>query len=149
MSEQLFKISFEYDFKPIPWQIEKIAELLNISPDKVDMQENGCLGWGSRDVTCTLKEAQAIGSKFTVEKPTGLCRYEASEAVQFREREIAPVNLKCNVIVAGTTIIDIKKVYIETDLCTESLQARLDDGWKILAICVQPDQRRPDYVLGR
>lgn len=25
----------------------------------------------------------------------------------------------------------------------------LDAGWRILAVCPQPDQRRPDYILGR
>jgi len=40
-------------------------------------------------------------------------------------------------------------VQIREDYCTERLQDDLDSGWKILAICVQPDGRRPDYILGR
>lgn len=32
--------------------------------------------------------------------------------------------------------------------CTDEVQGRLAEGWRIIAVCPQPDQRRPDYVLG-
>lgn len=35
------------------------------------------------------------------------------------------------------------------DACTEELQAHLNDGWRILAVCPPNAQRRPDYILGR
>ena len=35
------------------------------------------------------------------------------------------------------------------DACTEDLQRRLDDGWRILAVCPPNAARRPDYILGR
>ena len=59
------------------------------------------------------------------------------------------VNERCNVVVPGLGLMEIREVCVESDFCTERLQERLNDGWRILAICVQPDQRRPDYVLGR
>ena len=30
-----------------------------------------------------------------------------------------------------------------------NISVRLDDGWRILAICPPNSQRRPDYILGR
>lgn len=45
--------------------------------------------------------------------------------------------------------VGVSEVKILNDCCTESLQRRLDEGWKILAICPQPHQRRPDYVVGK
>ena len=61
-----------------------------------------------------------------------------------------PMNQRCNVVVAGNgVLLDIREVCVKYDACTDSLQRDLDDGWRILAICVQPDQRRPDYVLGK
>lgn len=37
-----------------------------------------------------------------------------------------------------------------TDCCTEKLQTDfIDQGYRVVAICPQPDQRRPDYILGR
>jgi len=47
------------------------------------------------------------------------------------------------------------RVYCADDLClkenccTDALQTELNNGWRIIAVCVQPNQRRPDYVLGR
>jgi hypothetical protein len=59
------------------------------------------------------------------------------------------VNQKVHVAVPGFGLMQINKVEVALDMCTEMLQGRLDAGWRILAICPQPDQRRPDYVLGR
>ena len=43
----------------------------------------------------------------------------------------------------------IRKVRVHNDMCTDMLQAEIDSGWVILAICPQPGQRRPDYIVGR
>lgn len=67
------------------------------------------------------------------------------------------INNKLDVHVPGNALLTIDEVQVFNDLCTEELQGLLedDDGgrarspWRILAICPQPDQRRPDYVLGR
>lgn len=58
-------------------------------------------------------------------------------------------NAKCDVHVPGFGLLAIDDVRYENDCCTEALQEFIDDGWRILAICPQPDQRRPDYILGR
>jgi len=68
---------------------------------------------------------------------------------EFGNKTTTVVNEKCNVAVPGLGMLTIDTVHVETDLCTETLQGLLDDGWRIVAVCVQPDQRRPDYVLGR
>lgn len=59
------------------------------------------------------------------------------------------LNERCNVHVPGLGLLIIDEVEVETDCCTQALQRRLDEGWRILAVCPQPDKRRPDYVLGR
>lgn len=62
----------------------------------------------------------------------------------------SPAFNKCvNVIVPGLGLLAITEVKVRNNLCTDDLGGELKDGWRILAICVQPDQRRPDYVLGR
>jgi hypothetical protein len=43
----------------------------------------------------------------------------------------------------------INEVTWEDNCCTERLQEKLDDGWRILAVCPPNAQRRPDYILGR
>lgn len=58
-------------------------------------------------------------------------------------------NSKCNTHVSDVSLFTITETMVLENGCTEMLQARLKEGWRILSICPQPDQRRPDYVLGR
>lgn len=66
------------------------------------------------------------------------------------ERKTGPeFNGKVQVAVGGNALMQVDEVQLEQDCCTDTLNNMLADGWRILAVCVQPDQRRPDYVLGR
>lgn len=58
-------------------------------------------------------------------------------------------NAKCNVTVPGFALLSITEVMLCENECTDSLQDHLKEGWRIIAVCPQPDQRRPDYVLGK
>ena len=58
-------------------------------------------------------------------------------------------NQKCNVHVGGGMIATYNDLKLKENSCTDELQCELNNGWRIIAVCVQPDQRRPDYVLGR
>lgn len=58
-------------------------------------------------------------------------------------------NKKVEVHVPGLGLLNINEVRVEEDCCTDNLQGLLEGGWRIIAACPQPDQRRPDYVLGR
>jgi len=58
-------------------------------------------------------------------------------------------NQKCDVHISNLGLLSINQLGFATDKCTEELQVLVNEGWRILAICPQPDQRRPDYVLGR
>lgn len=58
-------------------------------------------------------------------------------------------NSKTNVHVGGGLITTYNDLLLKEDVCTDILQTELNNGWRIIAVCVQPDQRRPDYILGR
>jgi hypothetical protein len=58
-------------------------------------------------------------------------------------------NQKCNVHIGNLGLLNINQLGYAVDKCTEELQEIINKGWRILAVCPQPDQRRPDYVLGR
>ena len=45
--------------------------------------------------------------------------------------------------------MNVKEVDVLYSPCTDKLQDWLDKGWRILSICPQPDERRPDYIVGR
>lgn len=68
---------------------------------------------------------------------------------RFGQRNTTIENTLCHVAVAGLGLLTVNEVRHENDCCTHQLQLMLSDGWRILAVCVQPDQRRPDYILGR
>lgn len=59
------------------------------------------------------------------------------------------LNHRVNVHVPGNALLNITEVHYEVDCCTDNLRNLMEDGWRILAVCPQPDQRRPDYILGR
>lgn len=58
-------------------------------------------------------------------------------------------NEKCDVHVGGGLIVTYNELMLKEDCCTDELQQELNRGWRIISACVQPDQRRPDYILGR
>lgn len=58
-------------------------------------------------------------------------------------------NQKVNVHVGGGLITTYNELSLKENCCTDVLQTELNNGWRIIAVCVQPDQRRPDYILGR
>lgn len=53
------------------------------------------------------------------------------------------------VTVANEKLLTITEVTWLEDACTQELQGRLNEGWRILAVCPSNDQRRPDYILGK
>jgi hypothetical protein len=93
-----------------------------------------------------LGRLAAEGIQYSVVKTRPLTGPEAPAIAQ---RETGAFNSKVQVHVAGLGLLNVTEVENHNDCCTEYLQEKLADGWRILAVCVQPDQRRPDYILGR
>ena len=58
-------------------------------------------------------------------------------------------NRKVEVHVPGNSLLKIDEIEVLQDACTDKVQLHLSKGWRILSVCPQPDQRRPDYILGR
>ena len=58
-------------------------------------------------------------------------------------------NTRVEVHASNSALMIYNEVEVFEDYCTDKLQEKLDEGYRILAVCVQPDQRRPDYILGR
>ena len=58
-------------------------------------------------------------------------------------------NHPCQQMQPGAWLGNVNRTILVGDSCTDALQGYLDEGWRILAIQPQPDQRRPDYILGR
>lgn len=50
--------------------------------------------------------------------------------------------------VANVGLMNIQRVNVLEDCCTDDLQYELDRGWRLLAVCPPNDARRPSYVVG-
>ncbi|MGH9892331.1 MAG: hypothetical protein ACREA0_10180 [bacterium] len=46
-------------------------------------------------------------------------------------------------------LLSIDEVDHLDNCCTDEVQHRLNEGWRILAVCPPNAQRRPDYIIGR
>lgn len=73
--------------------------------------------------------------------------YTSEELVPLHEDKIL-FNEKTQSAVPNQALWSVTDVQVAEDLCTDTLQGYLEDGWHILAICPQP-RRRPDYILGK
>lgn len=58
-------------------------------------------------------------------------------------------NQKCNQHQPGNMLSHYNETMLLEDCCTDYLQGALNQGWRIIVACPQPDARRADYVLGR
>lgn len=58
-------------------------------------------------------------------------------------------NQKCEVHMPGQALASYNETLLLEDSCTDRLQEALNVGWRVIAACPQPDNRRPDYIMGR
>jgi len=58
-------------------------------------------------------------------------------------------NKRVEVHMPGQALSLYNEIMLLEDACCDALQDNLDNGWRIIASCPQPDSRRPDHILGR
>lgn len=61
----------------------------------------------------------------------------------------ASFNQRCQQHQPNEALLNIAETMLLENCCTDELQRHLGNGWRIIAVQPQPDQRRPDYILGR
>lgn len=61
----------------------------------------------------------------------------------------ASFNDRCQQHQPNASLMAIAETKLLENSCTDVLQEHLAEGWRIIAVQPQPDQRRPDYILGR
>jgi hypothetical protein len=60
-----------------------------------------------------------------------------------------PIQHVTQISLANVGLLEVCQVTYEEDCCTDLLQDRLNEGWRILCVCPPKDSRRPTYILGR
>lgn len=108
---------------------------------------NGLLGTGLNlefKIRCKIKDVPEYSVEETILHK--LLSLESKLSIFDKQTEF---NTKVGVHISDLGLLNVRKVTWAENCCTEVLQNYLDDGWRILAVCPQPDSRRPDYILGR
>lgn len=57
-------------------------------------------------------------------------------------------NIKCQTPLVDNFLSRVNQIVLLDDCCSDILQSYLAKGWRIISVCPQPNQRRPDYILG-
>ena len=145
----LAKAKFGYGKKFSPAEQDQIRSAVLLDEHAIEFAEDGEFkGWYTHWVVDVhALPFSAIDAHFEAQQIKNPTLVQALQGFQARESTV--INQKVNVAVPGFGLMAIRQVEVRTDLCTEELQRELNDGWQILAICPQPDQCRPDYVLGK
>lgn len=92
------------------------------------------------DLTTTGAALAEVGIEFKIKRFVG-CRKVASD------KPGAVVNLQ--VAIPNLLLFAVDEVELLDDCCTDRLNDKLGEGWRILAVCPPANQRRPDYIIGR
>jgi hypothetical protein len=142
---RLVEIAFEAEFKPTPEQLRDL-QLAWVYGTEFKVDDKGNLPWWTNflvDIDRMPIVPYKIG-RLVLNTGAGPLGLDTDTAAR-----VPAINQKVNVTVPGLGLLLLDEVQAATDICTDALNDMLKDGWRIVAVCPQPDQRRPDYVLGR
>jgi hypothetical protein len=155
----MINVSLKYmgktDFEKVDWEV-----LRQNWPGKLaDEKPETCPWYGEDPHRLTYDEANAIAASGAqvelVPLPGAMLTKMQNDPAKHWEfgSRIEPLDLisgaAVQISVPDMALMYIDEVELETDFCTDALQDKLDEGWRILAICPPNSQRRPDYILGR
>lgn len=159
----IVEFGFEWGTRLTEDQAARLAPVLRgenrellVGPDPVGEDGKTVPRWWSTlsaDITSLLQAVPDLANKISLRKADVTPMLwesilERLDALAGKRVEQPPrINHVVNVAIPNVGLLLINKVRVEEDCCTDRLQACLDEGWRILAICPQ-EQRRPDYILG-
>lgn len=105
-----------------------------------------------------IVQLAVLNIKFTVKQKISVNIDITKQLIELAEKPVRIIteggggttyNNKCEVHMPGQSLSLYNEMLLLEDACTDELQSSLNSGWRIVAACPQPDQRRPDYILGR
>ena len=156
------RVSFEYGPVVTMEVAEQLAARLNVKVTDLVGDKGGKLelqAW--REFEGDLEEIASFKFPFVVkgEAQFNFVTYMFDE-VKKLSKEVGGLSAKFDravtrdksgivVHIPNQELLSIKECMVLNDCCTDALNDHISNGWRILAICPQPNQRRPDYIMGR
>lgn len=155
------RVTFEYGTTVSTEMATQLAVRLNVKITDLVDDKGGRLELQSwREFEGDLEDIAAFGIPFTVkgEAQFNFVTYMLDE-VKKLGREVSGLSAKFDrattkdksgiiVHIPNQELFSIKECMVLNDCCTDALNDHIRNGWRILAICPQPNQRRPDYIMG-
>lgn len=93
--------------------------------------------------------AEKVVSVLEIQETIDIADIVARTAQKVMTLQTNTFNERCQQHQPGLALVSITETMLLEDSCTDNLQRYLSEGWRIVAVQPQPDQRRPDYILGR
>lgn len=79
--------------------------------------------------------------KYTIEK--------IKNSYQHKHLDASGNTYNLNFALPNIGLLSVDEVDWLDDACTQDVQRRLNEGWRIIAVCPPNGARRPDYIFGR
>lgn len=121
-------------------------------PDVVAITETGNTIDGAMEKVSALvtRFEQMVDNGYAADTAIGKMIEVSTKFERFAETfGNAHFNEKVEVYTPGMGLMLFNRVMLLSDACSDAVQSEIDNGWRIIAACPQPDQRRPDYIMGR
>ena len=128
-----------YEYITIEVQQHKMVELVE---NKIAFTVDSI---SELDITYTVGERNEILDQMLDKNMKLLERY-TEQITTFSKNTF---NAKVGVHSGSSALQEYNQLMLVEDSCTDNVQSYLAEGWRIVAVCPQPDSRRPDYILGK
>ena len=137
------------------WDLLTIEEVIKNYPDRVE------LGYSNRKFVITLLQYESCYSQCEIKNIIDVDGEAQIQAINLEElaNKISDrlgtnlsqlKNQKLEIHQPNMPLFTYNNFHVLTDSCTELLQNDwINKGWRVVCVCPQPDQRRPDYILGK
>lgn len=140
--------------KESPEKFQRLKDLIPGVPDTTDSLFSYIEA--IVDLPSVLPELAALGIEPTIKAFKNNVILGVHEKIRYLEdqqkllrQQIYQDGMVVQVHIPNVGMYLIDEVDVLTDICTNTLQDYLDDGWRILCVCPPNGQRRPDYIIGR
>lgn len=139
---------------------ENVSLLREIFPDLSDLGDSVWSNSTIVNVESLMNVAAETGIKMTISPLKGHRVFgtdkslidavvELTVDMKMMKARLASGDGLVSVHVPNFALLSFNQVDVLEDYCTESLQDKLNDGWRILCICPPLNERRPTYIIGR
>jgi hypothetical protein len=145
-SFMIAKIKLSYSHKYTVEDLELINNAMfnrygNVAP-MLTIDDDGDLCWVAYSGFCVDLKLMPRSLPFDVVE---LYRYDDDTGTT----NVPQYNHLVGTVVCGNELSRIKELKAIEDACSDLITQHLRVGWCIVSVMPQPDQRRPDYILGK